>query len=463
MKILLIQPRHIYSPAFSEKRLGHVYLPNSLLASAAIFKKIGIDVKINDENINLSNINNNIVGINLVGSPYIPIAINYEKTLKEIFRDNFTLLIGGQVVSGLNEIDMKSLFSYQTVNGNLTKQISKTFNVDENEIPKIENISFIDAYKLINEEILKLYLEKEFSFYLSQGCKYSCSFCAAKRTINIKGKETKATEQYRNINIALLDFEYLIKKAINFKINELQIYLSNLDLFQTPFKLMAFAEGVIEIKNKYSSINIMLRGLSTTQSFLNTHKKYSFVINKMKEAGLQRIGFGIDGATPKVYKETRKPQKVIDCLNAVRICREEYDIKPENLMVFGHNNIEDEDALNEAVKFCIDMKYQYEAVPRPHIAKDIVPGNDGWFKEENKAIRKMFYEYPSLFQNLDFTAIPSPFTHPDSKFRDLVTKSYKKVCELPQSLTQYVLPELPNMSLEELTSVRLHNNEKYDI
>ncbi len=463
-KILLIQPRHIYAPPFSEKKLGHIYMPTSLFTVASILKEAGVEIEIVDENISEANLNHNIVGINLLGAPYIPIAINIEQKLIRKFGTSFQLLLGGQVVSGLSEIDMKSLFSPQTLNGNLIKTLSDVFDINESKFPKKENVSLQTIYELLGDDILKLYLSNEFGFYLSQGCKHSCSFCGALRTITIGERKQLVTEKYRDINIALSDFEYLLNKAKEFKIRKLQVYLSNLDLFQNPLQLFPFAEGVAKIKSKFPSVEIKLRGLSNSRSFLQTHIKHPDVIEMMVKAGLEQIGFGIDGATPKVYKETRKPQNVQESLDTIDICRTEYNITPETLMVFGHNNIEDEEALKLDVKFCADMKIQFGAVPRPHIAKDMVPGNDGWMNTNNEKVRKEFYANPMLFQNLDFTAVPSPITHPNSNFRELVTKYYRMVCELPTPvLTQLVLAELPNMSDDELAFVRLHNKERYDI
>ncbi len=462
-KILLIQPRHNYAPPFSEKELGHIYLPTSLLTIAAILNEIAVETKIVDENIRQSDYDNNLVGINLLGAPYIPIALDIEKKLKTKYGDDFLLLIGGQVVERLTDLDFKSLFTKNTLNGNSTKILSEVFNIDENRIPKKENVSLIKVYNLIDNETLKSYLSHEFGFYLSQGCQHSCSFCAANRTILIDGKIKRVSEVYRNINIALNDLEYLIQKAISFKLNQIQIYLSNLDLFQNPLKLLPFAEGVVELIKRYPSLIIRLRGLSTSRSFLKVHRDLPYIIQRMADAGLEQIGFGIDGATAEVYKKTRKPQNVQESLDTIRICREVYNITPETLMVFGHNNIEDEKALKMAVKFCQDMQNQFGAVPRPHIAKDIVPCNDGWMDHRNEIIRQQFYKNPLLFQNLDFTAIPSPITHSNSEFRDLVTKYYKMVCELPNSLTQFVLAELPTMTDKELALVRLHNQERYDI
>jgi len=438
-------------------------MPTSLFTIAAILKEIGIEVQIIDENIVEATYNNNIVGINLLGAPYIPSAIKIENKLSEKYGNNFSLLLGGQVVSGLSEFDFNSLFSGHTLNGNLPENLSKIFNIKEQAIPKKEDVSLINIFESISPNLLKLYLTNEFGFYLSQGCKHSCTFCAANRTITQGGMRHRVSEIYRNINIALGDFEYIIMKSISFNIGKLNVYLSNLDLFQNPLLLVQFAEGIIHLRNKYSAIQIRLRGLSTSRSFLNAHKNFNYVIHRLVEAGLEQIGFGIDGATPKVYKETRKPQSVQESLDVVRICKENYNITPEILMVFGHNNLEDEVALNLAVQFCKDMTKNFDAIPRPHIAKDMVPGNDGWMSPENEELRKQFYKYPMLFQNLDFTSTPSPITHPNPEFRELVTKYYKMVCELPRSLTQLVLPEIPNMTADELAFVRKYNQERYDI
>lgn len=225
-------------------------MPTSLIAAASIFIELNIDVEIVDENLKMLEFNHYIVGLNLLGAPYIKSAIDIEKKLFEKFNNNFKLLIGGQVVSGLDIIDMNNLFSKNTINGNSNEQLSKLLEIPENKIPKIENISFKKAYDKISDNNLKLYLQNEISFYLSQGCKYSCSFCAANRSfINSQTKiKNKNSEIYRDISIAIDDFEYLVNKAISFNIFNLKIYLSNLDLFQNPLKLVQFAEGIINFK-----------------------------------------------------------------------------------------------------------------------------------------------------------------------------------------------------------------------
>lgn len=461
-KILLIQPRHTYAPLYEENPIGHIYMPTSLLAAASIFIELGIEVEIIDENIEKVNIDHNFVGINLLGAPYIPLAVDYEKRLIERFGNDFVLVLGGQIVSGLDEKDMNSLFTKNTINGNSYKNLGKLLGISENLIPKIEQLSLLKAYELIDKKYMKLYLGKEISFYLSQGCKHSCTFCSARRTL-IYPEIVKQTEVYRNINVALKDFEYLLEKTTQYGIDHLSVYLSNLDLFQNPLQLLAFADGMVDLKKKFLHIKIELRGLSTAKSFLSTHKKHNFVIERMAEAGLKQVGFGIDGATYKVYKQTRKPQTVKDCYDVIIVSKEVYNIIPEILMVFGHNDKEDEEALQLALKFCKDMAKEYGAIPRPHIAKDIVPGNDGWSNSQNQNTKNIFLKNPLLFQNLDFTAVPSQITHPNTEFRKLVYKYYKKVCKLRNCLTQYVLAEDPNLSIKGAKRVKNFNLYRYDV
>lgn len=464
MEISLVQPRHTYAPDPSSDPIGHIYMPTSLLAAATILLKVGFSVSIQDENI-ASNSVERITGINLLGAPYIPVAIELQNRLNHIFGDDYLLLIGGQIVSGLTDSNIKRLFGKNVVNGNYPESLSKALMIDERQIPRIENLSLIPAYSLLSDNSMYLYLSKEFGFYLSQGCKCWCSFCAAKRSgFNpIYGKVVKEREVYRDLDIAAKDLDFLIRRGQSLGIQELHLYLSNLDLFQSPDSLSVFAKNVKEIKAKYEDFKILMRGLSNVRSFLYVHDNCPHVIESMIEAGLKQIGFGVDGATTKVWKETRKPQTKSECIRAILISKTVYGLTPETLMVFGHNRLEVETSLRLAYEFVRDMQTEYGALPRPHVAKDIVPGNNGWHDHKNRPIVEKFLNAPCLFQNLDFTALPSPITHPNQEFRRLVTKYYLEVNDIPSCLTQYVKPLTPSMSTKEKRDVKQFNMGRYDI
>ncbi len=266
-KITLIQPRHIYAPDISVENMGHIYMPTSLLAVASKFIDSGFAVSFHDENISKYTISDNFIGLNLLGAPYLPSVFKFIDRLKNLFNDDYKLIIGGQIVNGLSDFQLSSMFNENIVNGNKPNNLIKHLNCyDRNPI---EQLSLIPAYSLVSEEDMKLYLSNEFGFYLSQGCKYTCDFCAAKHNIinPVTGKIKGKGEVYRNIEIAIKDLKYLISKAIQFNINKLEIYLSNLDLFQTPLMLNQFALEVIRIRQQCGNYNLKLRGLSNVRSF----------------------------------------------------------------------------------------------------------------------------------------------------------------------------------------------------
>jgi len=463
--ITLIQPRHIYAPDPLDEKFGHIYMPTSLLTIGSILLNAHIDVSIHDENLNDFVINNNIIGVNLIGSPYIPYAVDLSNKLEAKFgKKNYKLILGGQVVSGLTDKQRQFLFGSDSINGNNFDALSDILNIDKKKFVSPQKISLIEGYSKIDPNQLKLYLSTEFCLYLSQGCKFSCSFCGAHRSrFNYHTKTfSKCHEVYRDSNIILKDLEYLIQKSIDFGINKLNIYLSNLDLFQSPNLLLEFTLQVLNLRSKYKEFIINFRGLSNVRSFLRTHNNNSTLIHDMVKAGLYRIGFGIDGANPRIWKSTHKPQTLFECTETIRIARLVYGITPELLMVFGYNNIEDENSLKHSFDFLSEMIDLYNALPRPHVAKEIIPFSDAWFQEKNRDIVNKLLNYPILFQNLDFTAIPSEISHKDLVFRTLVTEYYLKMCELPSSLTQFVKPIDINMSQSEIKEIKNFNLGRYD-
>jgi len=284
---------------------------------------------------------------------------------------------------------------------------------------------------------------------------------------NLTGRHSLVKESYRDSNVVMSDLQYLVKKARSFGVHQLSIYLSNLDLFQSPAQLDEFADIVGTIKSDNGNFPIYMRGLSTVSSFIFTHRHYPKIIDKLKSVGLLRIGFGIDGSAPKVWKATRKPNTKNDCLQAIVLTRKEYGLTPETLMVFGHNQYDNKESLRQAYEFSKDMQEIYGAIPRPHVAKDVIPGNDGWSNPVNKNIINLLLAEPQLFQSLDFTAAPSKLTHPDDEFRAYATDYFIKVCGLRSgsfpALTQYVLPIEPGMSESEVEKVKIFNEGKYDI
>ncbi len=462
--IQLIQPRHIYAPDWTEESIGHVYMPTSLLTVQARIMEAGINVEFVDENINVTHEFAECIGINLVGAPYVEPSIRIaERARRQRFKTK--IFLGGQVVCGFTDQQFYRLFGEMSFNGNNTETLKRALRCS-GPIPAPEDVSLVCAYEAITEPALRLYLEHEFCFYLSQGCKYSCSFCGADRSrpASVKyGPRATVREHYRQMSCIEEDLRYLIRRAKQFDQSHLQLYLSNLDLFQSPEELSKFQRVVFSVLKQNSGFKIRFRALSNVNSFLRCHQRSPELISSLVEVGLYRVGFGVDGATPEVWKAIRKPHGTYSPVEAIRVARECYGLTPEVLMVFGHVGVDDERSLALSENLGRRMSEEYGAVPRPHVAKSVVPGSDGWYAPENKDTVEFLISHPRAFQLLDFTALPSKLTHCEPDLRRLVAKYFMMLCETKRGLTLYTLPEEPNLRADELVHVRSFNMRRYDV
>jgi|TARA_Y100000310_G_C20647860_1_gene797661 hypothetical protein len=450
MKIDLIQPRHNYA---SQEGQGHVYLPTSLLTAGARLLNAGIDVVFHDENIKPAEITADYVGFNLLGAPYIPDVIRRQEEIREESGDK-TFLVGGQVVSGLTPDQLKRLFGNSTYNGNNDSTLASILGIDERELESPERTSLIPAYEKLDDEIMREYLSREFSFYVSQGCKKACDFCAA---------DKQRRESYRDYEVMEADLDYLAKRSERLGIDELSIYMSNLDVFQNPEKLLEFAYVVQNVKANNPNVNIKLRGLSRVDFFLNAKEKNPESIEELVKAGFDTVGFGVDGWGEKTWKKVKKGYKSEDeCIEAIRSAREDFGMTPEILMVFGHVTADDKESLQGAYAVTKKMVEEYGAIPRPHVAKDFIPGNKGWKSPEYASAVESLLQNPESFQSLDFTALPSTLTHADEEMRELAIQYFLQICELPGNTTQHVKPITPGLSREELDQVRRFNEGRFD-
>lgn len=470
MKIDLVQPRHTYAPPISKAPLrgkeptGHVYLNSSLLSVGSRLMQAGVDVRFHDENLRPREIESNLVGIQLLGAPYVPEAIKIQKETRRV-SDDIHFLLGGRVISGFTPQQFQRLFGADASNGNIDAELAKHLKLSPHAIPPVEESTLIPALEQISDEDMREYLSREFAFYTSQGCKFACDFCAAVRTGKdpLTGKVVHVKEVYRNLDRAKQELKYLMTRGEKLGIQKLSLYLTNLDVFQTPEKLLEFARMVKSVRQEHPNMQLEMRGLATVDSFLHARDTLPESITELMEAGYTTTGFGIDGSTPEVWKALRKGQNTMNkCLETIRSAREDFNMTPEILMVFGHAGIDTEYSLRLAVDFTKVMVSHHEAVPRPHIAKSFVPGNNGWHETQFQPAIEQLMQDPESFQTLDFTALPSTLTHPDPELRRIATECYLEICAMPQNTTLPIIPITPELTPEEREIVRQANEGKYD-
>lgn len=458
-KIGLFQPRHAHAP---EEGKGHIYLPSSLITVGSRILAAGGDIEIQDGNFEKINFNSGIMGANVVGPPYIPIVIALRKKMIEAIGKNSILLLGGQVINGLSATQFGQLFGRNVFNGNFDPGLERGLGIGK--MPSPEETSCIPGYEKISDERMKEYLEHEFCLYLSQGCKYACDFCAADRSRKdpITGDVQKTTERYRNMRIIHEELEYLVTRAKRLGIHELTIYLSNLDLFQTPEKLKEFAHIVKNIKNSNPGFSFKLRGLSTVSAFMDTYEHDKDVITAMVDAGLYSISFGIDGIAPEVWKSVKKGHNTTDkCVRSIQLTREEFGITPEIFMVFGHKQ-DTEKTLMDGVAFALDMSEKYAAIPRPYIAKDMVPGNSGWTDPARKEQVETLIRHPEYFQSLEYSALPTSLTDTNPQLRSLIERAFVMTANIPGNTSHLIYPISPNDTEAMKDLYRRLNIGKFD-
>jgi hypothetical protein len=456
--IALIQPRHCYAEAASTKKLGHIYFPTSLYVMSARLRAIGLDVKVYDENISPWCGTEEVLGLGSIGSPYMAAIA---ARLSEFRSQGISkLMIGGQGVRGLSRDDFSRLFGTETVNGSIEEQLI-TGGIISEPLPSQECVSIAHEIAELSDMEFRAYFSTEASLYLSQGCRFSCTFCGAERHNPLSNAVVR--ERYRDLECVEDDLVQIVRRSQALGIQENKFYLSNLDLFQTPASLYRFVDIVRSVLAAFPNHKLRFRALSTTGSFMAVYRESPDLVQRLAEVGLERVGFGIDGATPEVWREIRKPNTRQNCLDAIAITREVFGLQPEALMVFGHDGHDNAKSLSLAVSTIKFLTEQYDAIPRPHVAKGLIPGNDGWFRETGGWQKQFLLDNPWAFQFLDFTCLPTDLTHQDADFREEVRNAFLEICQMPNCLTQYVLPEDQRLNPDQCAEAIQFNRGRFDI
>jgi radical SAM superfamily enzyme YgiQ (UPF0313 family) len=444
-KTLFIQPRHTYAPPIGE---GHVYSPTSLWTVGSKLIEAGADIDFADENLHPANTDGaDVLGVNLLGAPYIPLV---RERFRSVLKGGRKFIVGGQVVTGLTQTQFDGLFGENAIHGSHLSTVAQAVGARYGELKKDEDTSLIPAYEKISDEDMRQYLDpkREISFYLGQGCIFNCRFCPAPKN----RKET-----YRNIEVIERDLAYLTMRALKLNIHQLNIYLSNLDVFQELKELAKFASIVSALKKKHPGFVYRLRGLSTVTSFKNAVKKSPEVVRAIKDAGFHTVGFGVDGGDEKVWRSVQKGHNSKrTVIRAMQGCKE-YGLTPETIMVFGHPK-EDRHTLENAVRLTEQLQKKFDAVPRPHVAKDLVPGNDYWENKIKRATRadredrarriQILLEHPEYFQAMDFKALASSVSHPNEVLRHMVNEYYRTITNMSGNPNELIYPIAPEFSPE---------------
>jgi hypothetical protein len=427
--MLLLRCQHSYGKL-------QVWLPMDLMKLSAQLNAVGVSTTVVDLNIeprpkDLDKYTN--IGVGVLGPPYVPISRRIAQSIFEVTEK--PVLLGGPGVKFLEPGQFAAIYGKTgiqiTNDGELARALSLPVN-----IPSVYDVSIAQQIRLMERNKLTSYLGREFSFFVSQGCKYNCDFCVADKAVpetfsrTIKG-----------------DLDSLCSEADKLGIKQLAMYLTSLDTFQNPARFKEVLKVFIAAKQAFG-IDFRLRGLSRIDSFLNAMSTVPELYELIPKAGLKIIGFGVDGTTKEEWKSQHKGNKSLASADeAFSICKS-LDTTPENLMVMGFHDkdgtpVGTEKTLQNDVEFSIDRALNYGVVARPHLAKDMVPGSKGWKSQVWERSRNKLLGDPDLFINLDFLMLGSEITHPNEEFRQAANRAFMEIIDtLPEDLctSNYLLP-----------------------
>lgn len=466
VKTLFIQPRHNHAPEHGD---GHIYSPTSPWTAAAKLIAAGADVDVVDENIRPANLDAyDVVGANLVGLAYVPTVRERFRSLLEGGKQQ--VLFGGVVVSGMtiqssggglhyNPQDFHDFFGPHAIPGSNLVEVARSTGAEYSHIPQDKEVSLIEVYKKIPDADMQRYLEGEISFFLAQGCNQHCVFCAAPNDIK---------EDYREKNVLAKDLLYLTERAQSLGLNKLSMYLSNLDIFQTPEELGKFFSILQALKKVYPGFAYGVRGLAITSSLVRMRREFAHVLDAGKDAGLHKVGLGVDGGDNQIRRNLQKGFVNDDnVLASMAICKE-YDLTPETIMVFGGPQ-ETKETLENAFRLTGELQEKFGAIPRPHVFKDLIPGNQYWSERVStpraKERKQIMKQDTRFCQAMDFKALASSVSHPDAMLRYMVNEYYRRMlalCQDPKDRGSFLYPIAPEFS-EELNILHAFwNTGRYD-
>ena len=263
------------------------WLPTDLHKVGARLDTVGIHTDVVD--LNFDSLPQNLgdydfIGIGVVGAPYVPVSRKLAQEVKK--RTGKSPMLGGPGVEYLTPEQFSHLYGD-------AKQLRNDLDLSRavgRRVPAVYGISIADRINKMDSERLKKYLDGEFSFFVSQGCKYACDFCAADRTRDGDRVVEKFSQVMKN------DLEAITKNAAEFGISKLTMYITSLDLFQNPRPFREVLEVFAETGKRYGIV-YDLRGLSRVDSFLTAMEAEPRLYEVITNAGLRVVGFGVDGTT----------------------------------------------------------------------------------------------------------------------------------------------------------------------
>lgn len=409
MKIFLIQPR--YPHGWSKPQ---TYLPATLMNLGSRLMKIGIEVGFADLNhTDLSDCreemeSSDFIGFSILGMPYVSDVVKLIRILRAHgFKQ--PMLVGGQGIARVEPAHFERWFGgLGAIHIRTDLDITQALNLEIGALHSHFDISMVPMLKKLPDSELRKYLTSEFAIFTSQGCIFSCAFCSA-----AKGQK----EQYRSLPTFTEELEFVCDYLQRIGCRELRLYLTNLDLFQTPEMLKIFLDRIKEVTKRYG-LTPRLRGLATSRFTFRAIQADHGLAKRARECGLEIVAFGADGANEETWRRQNKRHNSLTELEIVCNTMQAAGITVELFMVMGFPDDKFKN-LWPGVKFSLRQAMKGRVI-RPYLAKQTPGGN--W--PEGDPIVEKFLSRPELLVRLDYSMIGSEHSHPNRVQRWLSNAAY---------------------------------------
>ncbi len=401
--IALFQTRYPYGKS-------QYYLPSSLINLGSRLMRLGITVSLTD--LNIDRLDSDVVerrlqeaeviGFTVVGPPYIQGVIETIHWLR-LHGWHQPVVIGGPG-SWIKAIDFKGWFGHLTNvhQADTNERTEQILGIAPGRLVSEYQTSATPMLRTLGHDSLKRYLTREISLFTSQGCGFNCGYCAAKKD---------QPEVYRELAAVEDELRFICTFLRSIGHRHLHLYLSNLDLFQTPASLEAIHQLIDRVSRSYG-IRAHTRGLATVSFTAAACRKDPGLATRLRALGLEIVAFGVDGASVKTWHRQGKRhnsfEKIEASIAAMKLAR----IKVELLMVIGFDDDTEE---SYPANFSYSLRQAWRGmVIRPYLGKSRTPSGD--WPEDNPMVEE-FRRNVSLLQRVDYAMIASPETHPDPEIR----------------------------------------------
>ena len=306
-----------------------------------------------------------IIGVGVLGTPYIPEALS---VVREIRAKGVAqrVVVGGQGVMRLTHEQFGRIFAGlgDVVIATNDTEIANAFR--RPALPSAYDTSMdVACLAVVPRHCMEVYLSQEWCLFTSDGCVYSCGFCAASKGQREQFRPTRAVEK-----------EIAVLAAMTLSIGKTfaDVYLSSLDITQNPEQMEAVLAAASSMAATYG-VQLRMRGLATAKTLVRAIRNDPDILTRWRDYGVHTIGMGVDNSGKSVWFREHKVHNTDADIDAALMAISNAGMTPEALTVVGFREDSTREiftAMENALRYAA-MPLAHRVVVRPYLGKNPHP------------------------------------------------------------------------------------------